>query len=163
MLKVKSRLKVTVGFQARHPHKPNESLLKKAAYSAVSAAGVDSHVEIGIAVTGDLVVRKLNARYRGIDEVTDVLSFGLRDGDKFPVLPDGILRLGEVVLAYPRCKKQALEYGHSVDEEAALLTIHGTLHLLGYDHEASAAEANRMKRAERVALKSISLPNLSRI
>lgn len=163
MLKAKSRLKVTVSFQSRHPYKPNESLLKKAAQSAVKAAGVESSVEMGISVTGDSAVRKLNARYRGLDEVTDVLSFGLRDGDKFPALPDGILRLGDVVLAYPRCKEQALEYGHTVDEEAALLAIHGTLHLLGYDHEASTTEANRMKRAERVALKSIGLPNLSRI
>ena len=162
MLKLKHQ-KVAIGFQAQHPHKPNESLLKKAARSAVDAAGIDANVEMGIVVTGDLPVRKLNAKYRGIDEVTDVLSFGLRDGDKFPVLPDGVLRMGEVVLAYPRCKKQALEFGHTADEEAALLTIHGTLHLLGYDHEASAAEANRMKRAEKVALKSIGLPNLSRI
>ncbi|MSQ32189.1 MAG: rRNA maturation RNase YbeY [Dehalococcoidia bacterium] len=163
MLKVKPHLKVIIGFQARHPYKPDEGLLKKAAQSAVKAAGVTSSVEMGISVTGDSAIRRLNSKYRGLDEVTDVLSFGLRDGDKFPASPDGILRIGDVVLAYPTCKKQALEHGHTADEEAALLTIHGTLHLLGYDHEASTAEAVRMKKAERVALKSIGLPNLSRI
>lgn len=161
MLKVKSQ-KISIGFKARRPYKLNETLLKKAARAAVDAVGVDASVEMAIIVTGDPVVRRLNARYRGIDEVTDVLSFVLRDGDKFPAVPDGVLRLGEIVLAYPTCEKQALEFGHSADEEAALLTIHGTLHLLGYDHEAS-ADANRMKKAERVALKSIGLPNLSRI
>ncbi len=161
MLKLKSQ-KIEIGFKARHPYKPNETLLKKAARAAIEAAGVDANVEMAIVVTGDSAVRKLNAKYRGLDEVTDVLSFGLRDGDKFPALPDGISRIGEVVLAYPTCERQAIEFGHTANEEAALLTIHGTLHLLGYDHEAS-ADANRMKKAEKVALKSIGLPNLSRI
>jgi probable rRNA maturation factor len=140
----------------------NSGLLERAARAALEAARVSGAVELDILVTSDSKVKTLNSTYRGIDEVTDVLAFGLSEGKAFPS-PDGVLRPGEVVLAYPRCVKQASEYGHSVEQEAALLTIHGTLHLLGYDHEASLEEARRMRKAEKVALLAMGLPNISRI
>jgi probable rRNA maturation factor len=86
-------------------------------------------------------VRELNRRYRGIDEPTDVISFALTEekteGDSFPFVtpPDGFLHLGEVIISYPQAVRQAEEQHHGIEEEIALLVVHGTLHLLGYEHD----------------------------
>jgi rRNA maturation RNase YbeY len=63
--------------------------------------------------------------------------------------------LGDVVISIPTARKQALQQGHSLQQELALLIIHGLLHLLGYDHERSVAEARVMKRKEKKLLKAI--------
>lgn len=115
--------------------------------------------EVGLVVTDDETVRDLNRRYRGLDEPTDVLSFGHEPAahpfdklrtEPFVTPPDGVLRLGEVILSYPTAERQAREAGRSVQEEAAHLVVHGLLHLLGYDHEAP--EDERRMRAREEAL-----------
>jgi probable rRNA maturation factor len=98
-------------------------------------------IEISLAIIGNARMRKLNKMYRGKNRVTDVLSFGDKsvfeylNQDKFVEAPDNIKRLGEVVICYPRAKKQAKEKGHSLEKEIAILLIHGILHLLGFTHE----------------------------
>lgn len=90
-------------------------------------------------VADDDYIQTLNRDYRGIDRPTDVLSFPMEEGDDIAAVPDGFL--GDIVLSLPRAKAQAEEYGHSLLREISFLTVHGTLHLLGYDHmnEAEAA------------------------
>ncbi len=77
-------------------------------------------------------IHEINKEYRGIDRVTDVISFALEDSvDKNY---NGIRVLGDIYICIPRMKEQANEYGHSEKRELSFLTVHGLLHLLGYDH-----------------------------
>lgn len=101
-------------------------------------------IEISLAIVGNARMRKLNKMYRGKNRVTDVLSFGDKSvfeylskafKDKFVEIPDKTERLGEIIICYPRAKKQAKEKGHSLKKEVTILLIHGILHLLGFDHE----------------------------
>ena len=95
-------------------------------------------IEASVVITDDATVHDLNRRYRGLDEPTDVLSFGLGDSadPSFALPPDEPALLGEVVISYPTAVRQAEAEGHSVEAEVAHLLVHGVLHLLGYDHEA---------------------------
>jgi probable rRNA maturation factor len=91
-------------------------------------------------------MRRLNARYRGIDRPTDVLAFAMREGPCAGLHPQV---LGDVVISAETAWRQAQARRHSLAEELTQLLIHGTLHLLGYDHEVSAAEARLMRAKER--------------
>lgn len=115
---------------------------------------------VAIHVTDSRTVRGLNRRFRREDSTTDVLSFntdfdGLRR-------PDGSAELGEIVIALPVAARGARERSVSVAEELALLTVHGTLHLLGFDHE-EPEEDRRMKELERVALRRAGLELAARV
>jgi probable rRNA maturation factor len=85
-----------------------------------------------------------------VDEPTDVLAFHMlpQKGSEssFAVPPDGVTRLGEVIISYPQAVAQAKEQGHSPERELALLIIHGILHLLGCDHEEPQEERNMRER-----------------
>jgi probable rRNA maturation factor len=126
----------------------NRSALRRLAVRVLRTEGVDPPAEVSIVVTDDDTVRDLNRRYRGIDEPTDVLSFGHEPtGDSFVTPPDGVRRLGEVILSWPTAERQAREACRTVQEEAAHLVLHGLLHLLGYDHEGLEDE-HRMRARE---------------
>jgi len=86
--------------------------------------------EIHVLITGDEHIREPNQRYRGKDVATDVLSFP--DGDE---LPSGELFLGEIVVSIDTARRQAADAGISESRELSELVLHGTLHLLGYDHQ----------------------------
>lgn len=106
--------------------------------------------ELGIVVTDDDTIRRLNCRYADEDRATDVLSFSLREGEEF-VAPDSVVRLGEVIISYPTAERQAQEAGRALAEELSHLLVHGVLHLLGYDH-AEPEEERRMQERERELL-----------
>jgi probable rRNA maturation factor len=86
--------------------------------------------EVYVVVTGDDELQRLNRDYRKLDRPTDVLSFP--DGD---LLPEGERLLGEIVISLDAARRQAGELGHSELRELEELVLHGTLHLLGHDHE----------------------------
>ena len=115
---------------------------KLASFVLKEAKGIsfERRAELPLVFTGDGEVRKLNKFYRKKDKTTDVLSFPFLEGKKSPSLPGGALPLGDVVLSLPQTKRQAAEGGRSYRSEAALLLIHGILHLLGYDHVTKAQE-----------------------
>ena len=107
----------------------------------------------------DAKIRRLNRDYRGVDAPTDVLSFSQLESwggedDTFPWLPGTPRLIGDIVISGERVRAQAAEFGHGQRRELAYLTVHGLLHLLGYDHE-SDAEKEKMRRAEEEALASI--------
>ncbi len=77
-------------------------------------------------------IQYLNKNYRNIDKVTDVISFAFEDNAK--IVYNSIRFLGEIYICIPRMMEQAVSYGHSEERELAFLTVHGLLHLLGYDH-----------------------------
>ncbi len=105
---------------------------------------------VSVVVVGNDRMRQLQRRFRGKDTVTDVLSFPYQSDD-FPVGDDQQL-LGEIVIAYPVLLRQAKAHDISAAAELALLVCHGTLHLLGYDHEQSAAEAKKVDQLQRKVL-----------
>ncbi len=104
-----------------------------------------SDAELSLSLIDDPTMAELNARYRGHREPTDVLSFSLVEGEHAE--HRGAL-LGDVVLDLQYAARQAAGLGHSLDEELLRLLIHGTLHLLGYDHQ-EAREAQVMEARER--------------
>ena len=83
-------------------------------------------------------IQEMNRDYRGIDRVTDVISFAFEDNEK--VRYNTIRVLGDIYICIPRMKEQAVSYGHSEKRELAFLTVHGLLHLLGYDHQTESEE-----------------------
>lgn len=103
-------------------------------------------VEMSLSIVAPEEIKQLNAQFRGIDAVTDVLSFPtvdnparkILDKDTFPedaINPKtGKINLGDVIICLERAKEQAEEYGHSLKRELCFLSLHGLLHLLGYDH-----------------------------
>lgn len=133
--------------------KVNAVTLVHAAITTLAAESAPAPAELHLHITDDESVRLLNRDYRGIDSPTDVLSFGY-EADDF-VLPPGERRqLGEVVIAYPYTERSAARQGHSVADELLLLTVHGTLHILGYDDEEEEAWA-RMKARQDALLNSL--------
>ena len=93
---------------------------------------------------GDRRMKQLNTQYRGIRRTTDVLSF--EAGIPMPDETDIIL--GDIVISVPKAEAQAEEYGSGFYDEITRLLIHGTLHLLGYDHEQTAYKARKMIKKE---------------
>ena len=91
---------------------------------------------ITVLLTGDAKLRQLNRDYAGEDQVTDVLSFGSEsnDGFSFTGEDEAEERLGDIAISIPQTRRQAQEKNLPIKRELAMLAIHGTLHLLGYDH-----------------------------
>ena len=106
-------------------------ILKREGYSA------DQFAMVTVLLTGDARLRELNRDFAGEDHVTDVLSFGAKTAENFPDEEgDDIdrVRLGDIAISVPQTKRQAIDKGVTFERELAMLAIHGTLHLLGYDH-----------------------------
>lgn len=105
--------------------------------------------DISLLVTGEEEIRAMNRDYRGMDRVTDVLSFPAEEGEAL-LGPPGFL--GDICICLERAEEQAEEYGHSLKRELSFLAVHGALHLLGYDHmepgERSAMEARQREILE---------------
>jgi len=130
----------------------DEAWLGRIVEYTLGRKGVDAAVELGLVVTNSRRIQRLNKRYRGRDEATDVLSFALLEGDASPFIPppDGVLHLGEVILCYPQAVAQAEEHRHPLERELALLAVHGVLHLLGHGDEDAEAEAEMRAEEERI-------------
>lgn len=98
--------------------------------AALEAEGAEG--DICIELTNDPVIHLLNRELRGVDRPTDVLSFPVNEGEELIAVPDG--HLGDIMISVETAQRQAEELGHSTAREIAFLAIHGTLHVLGYDH-----------------------------
>ena len=133
----------------------DEELVKRIAQIVLKAERVAPPYEMSLVFTDSEKVKQLNRDYRGVDEPTDVLAFYMLPqkgaNSSFALPPDGVARLGEVIISYPQAVKQAKEQGHSPQRELALLVVHGILHLLGYDHE-EPKEERKMRKRERELL-----------
>ena len=119
-----------------------------------------SLVEVSVKFTSDDEVQQLNRDYRQKDKPTNVLSFPMVQEDLLDAIDqnsdDGEVLLGDIVLAHGVCIREAEEKGVSVEAHAAHLVVHGTFHLLGYDHMTE-ADAEEMEQAERDALASLGI------
>jgi probable rRNA maturation factor len=119
--------------------------------------------EVSLVVAGDALLRQLNRDYRGVDAATDVLSFPARaveepgtESPPFVSAPEATAYLGDVLISFPAARRHAMAAGHAVDDELCLLAVHGTLHLLGYDH-ATAAEEATMWAVQETVLRSLDI------
>jgi len=111
-----------------------ERIVKEAIVKVGELYGLET-AEVSITLTDNVYIHELNMKYRNIDRPTDVLSFALNEGEE-PEIVDGpvVNMLGDIIISVERATEQAAEYGHSIAREIAFLTVHGMLHLLGYDH-----------------------------
>lgn len=101
-----------------------------------------------IIIVDEEKIHKLNKTYRGIDRATDVISFALEDDDTF--IKTDFRVLGDIYICLSKAREQATNYGHSFVREISFLTVHGLLHLLGYDHIKKADEAIMFELQERI-------------
>ena len=117
-------------------------------------------IEVSVRLTSDEEVHALNRQYRHKDKPTNVLSFPMIQPDLLEAVTansdDGEVLLGDIVLAHGICAAEAAERGVAVADHAAHLIVHGTLHLLGYDHQGD-AEAEAMEDMERTAMAELGL------
>ena len=146
-------------FKGRITRKQLIDIAKK----VLTSENTGDNIEMGILITTQEKIKELNRIYRHINEPTDVLSFFMvPEKEQSPVTlkeifitpPDNVRHLGEVIISYPQAKIQAVQQKHTVKDEIITLLVHGTLHLLGYDHEA-VPDRNRMKIRETAILKTI--------
>jgi probable rRNA maturation factor len=145
---------------------PWEPLVRKSAEAAIAESAFPDlamsgrKVEISVRLTSDEQVRALNAKWRGKDKPTNVLSFPL--AEEYELTDENVvgreLLLGDIVLARGVCVSESAEKGVSVEDHAAHLVVHGTLHLLGYDHR-DEAEAGEMEAREARALARLGIRN----
>ena len=140
---------------------PEEGLSRLAAAMDGLLEGDDLSAEIWLVSEGQ--IRELNARERGVDRVTDVLSFPSMDAVKgAPILAEehgeevdenGRVFLGSVVICEQRAREQAQEYGHGFLRELWYLAVHGILHCLGYDHMTEEEKREMRQKEEEVMQK----------
>lgn len=149
------KMNLKIDFENDQEKLPVTYRLKMLVRAAVAATldyeQYQNPVEVSVTFTDNEKIRELNRKFRGIDRATDVLSFPLFDyegqTDEPPV--DELLgMLGDIVISLEQAKKQAEEYGHSFEREAAFLCVHSMLHLLGYDHETSKEDDADMRRRQ---------------
>lgn len=126
-----------------------EKLARGAALAALDREEA-GHEGVTLLLTGDAEVRELNARFRGKDQPTNVLSF--------PAPPNRERFAGDIALAYGVCAREAEEQGKPLAHHLMHLTVHGVLHLLGYDH-ISDDEAEVMEDLERGVLADLGVPD----
>lgn len=143
-----------------------EQLIRSAAKAAIAESAYPElatsprPIEFSVRLTGDEQVRALNAEWRGKDKPTNVLSFPMAEASEF--LDTNVagpeLLLGDIILARGVCETEAADKGVAVEDHAAHLLVHGTLHLLGYDHHDD-AEAAEMEAREVRALARLGIAN----
>lgn len=144
-----------------------DALADRAVHAAIDASAhgdialLSTIVEVSVRYTSDEEVRTLNHAYRQKDKPTNVLSFPMVQPDLLDAInpgdDDGETLLGDIVLAHGVCAREAREKNVSMEDHATHLIVHGTLHLLGYDHEQGEAEAEAMEEIERAALAALGI------
>ncbi len=129
---------------------PYNDIIEKVVNKAFEIERV-KNASCSIIIVDNSYIHKLNKEYRGIDRVTDVISFALED-DKNMVIPDGTRLLGDIYISLDKAREQAKEYGHSLERELCFLAVHGIYHLLGYDHEKEEEAEVMFKKQEEVLM-----------
>ncbi len=133
-----------------------EENAKRAVEMVGKLYGVEN-AEVSVTLTDDAYIHTLNRQYRNIDKPTDVLSFALNESEE-PEITDGpeVNVLGDIIISVERAGEQAKEYGHSLQREIAFLTVHGMLHLLGYDHMEE-EERLEMEQEQRIVMEQLGI------
>ncbi len=139
-----------------------EEIISKVILTTLDSENFEEDCYVAVTITDNENIRIINNEQRGIDSVTDVLSFPVlefEDGEMLAGVGDYFedkLILGDIVLSAERAKQQSVEFGHSFEREIGYLTCHSVLHLLGYDHE-NEDEREVMRTKEEETLEKLSL------
>lgn len=136
------------------------SLIETLIVSAAKTLKLDDNFEVSITIVNNERIHEINREYRGIDRPTDVISFAIEDNDDedFAVFFDDLDEmniprlLGDIFISIDKAKEQAKEFGHSFKRELGFLTVHGFLHLNGYDHQ-TVEEEKEMFDLQEIILK----------
>ena len=124
-------------------------LVRRAILATLAAEKVTADCEVSVTFTDNEGIRAINRAYREIDAPTDVLSFPLFEES------EAGKQLGDIVLSLERCYEQGEEFGHGFERECAFLTVHSTLHLLGYDHVNSEEEEREMREKQTAVVEAM--------
>jgi len=155
-------LEVDVQIDERFESAADAALIERAVAAALAAERLSGALEVSVLVSDDATLHQLNRDYRGVDAPTDVLSFAddedaEAEAAAFVRAPGAPRYLGDLAISYERVVAQAAEYGHSRERELAFLTVHGMLHLLGYDHERGPEDEAAMRARQDVIMQQIGL------
>ena len=142
-----------------------EKVIRRSIRTALRVEKVSVACEVNVRVTDDTGIKKINRDFRGIDEPTDVLSFPLQE-----LVPGAFkydenevdrhtkcLPLGDIILSSDTLRKQAFDYGNTIERETAYMVIHSVLHLLGYDHTAESDDKRGMRLREKLILEKMGI------
>ena len=134
----------------------HERLIRRAISETLDYENFGYPAEVSVVLTDSEAIKEINREYRGVDSATDVLSFPqFAPGERYP--DEGFVPLGDIVISVERAENQALVYGHSFERELAFLTVHSTLHLLGYDNVTCEEDELDMRRRQRDIMERIGL------
>ncbi|WP_019851217.1 MULTISPECIES: rRNA maturation RNase YbeY [Desulfitobacterium] len=133
-------------------------LLEQGIEKAIRLSNGPEEAEVSLTLVNDARIHELNRDYRGVDRPTDVLSFALQEEteDEPDILDYEDDLLGDIIISVERARNQATDYGHSFERELVYLAVHGTLHLLGYDHMEE-EEKGKMRQQEEAVMSQIGL------
>ena len=126
-------------------------LVRRSIEATLAFEDVAEPCEVSVTFADNEGIQAINREYRQIDAPTDVLSFPLFEEQ------GGKKQLGDIVLSLERCAAQAEEFGHSFERECAFLTVHSTLHLLGYDHVNGEEEEKDMRQRQTAIVEKMGL------
>lgn len=137
--------------------------VRRAVRAALDAEGVSEPCTVDVTFTDDEQIREINRQFRKVDAATDVLSFplceltpGQFDPEECGWDPDTeTIPLGDVVISLEHCAAQGEEFGHGFEHELMYLTVHSTLHLLGYDHVDEGAMKKKMRTREKFIMEKL--------
>ena len=134
--------------------------MERAACRCLETEGVDGQrAELSVTFVDPEEIRVLNRDYRGVDKVTDVLSFPMGEDGKYDIDPATNAKiLGDIVISMEKAVEQAERFGHTLQREVGYLTAHSMLHLLGYDHE-EPLEKVHMREKEELVMTQLGLPS----
>ena len=131
-----------------------KAIVRKAIFNTLVYEGFDKDVEVSVTFTDNEQIKELNSQYRNKNSATDVLSFPMYD-DISTAAEIEPLPLGDIVISLERAAVQGYHLFHSIYHEVAFLTVHSTLHLLGYDHETSKEDEEEMFRKQKEIMEII--------
>ena len=161
---MKRKMNLKIYFENEQEKLPLTYKLKMLVRGAVEATldleNYQNTAEVSITFTDNESIHNLNAKYRGVDRPTDVLSFPLFDYEgtsEEPPVDEMMNMLGDIVISLERAAEQAEEFGHSFEREVAFLTAHSMLHLLGYDHELGEEEDREMREKQNAVMDMLGL------
>jgi probable rRNA maturation factor len=135
-----------------HKIKGYRSFTRRIAAKILRSLSIENPTELSILLVDDETMLQMNSRFRKVNATTDVLAFPMKEGFEMTPVPDESIPmpLGDIVISVETAQAQASAYSHSIEEEIALLTTHGILHLLGYDDETTQQRTIMEKKAAEV-------------
>lgn len=142
-------MKVRITYENKATEKKEyENIIESVCKEGAHIYGLDEDAELSVVLCDNTYIHELNKTYRNIDRPTDVLSFALNEGEEEGYDGPDTKLLGDIVISLDKTREQADEYGHSFERELAYLTVHGMLHILGYDHMTDEDKTEMRKEEE---------------